>query len=260
MSIVAGMVGMGLGGLITALLGSRTERMISIFLSFAGGVMSCIVFIELIPEAVELAEDYGLNGIVTAIVGLIIGAALVYGLNHIVDIISSKGKIKAKLHNTYAEYFHADDIIANKNRMLRSGVIILVAVGLHNFPEGLAIGAAGVFDMNLGFTLAVMIGLHCIPEGMAVAAPLISGGLTRGRAVLLAFLIGVPTVVGAALGMLIGGVSDFAIAVSFSVAGGAMLYVVFGEILPQSITTSKDRVPTIFVLLGIVVGMLMTLI
>jgi len=260
MSTVAGMVGMGLGGLIAAFWGNRTEKMISIFLSFAGGVMTSIVFIELLPEAVELAEEDGLNGMLVAIIGLIIGTVLVFGLNYVIDKISSRGKKKSKLHDSYAEYFHVDDMIASKNRMLRSGIIILAAIGLHNFPEGLAIGAAGTHDIRLGLTLAIMIGLHCIPEGMAVAAPLISGGLTKKKAVILTFLIGVPTVIGAGVGILVGGVSDLAVALSFSIAGGAMLYVVFGEIIPQSIATNKDRIPTIFVLVGIVVGMFMTMI
>jgi ZIP family zinc transporter len=69
-------------------------------------------------------------------------------------------------------------------------------------------------------------------------------------------LAGGTTLIGAIVGVLIGGISDAAIGISFSLAGGAMMYVVLGEILPQSIVTSKDRVPTVFALVGIVVGML----
>jgi ZIP family zinc transporter len=112
--------------------------------------------------------------------------------------------------------------------------------------------------MALGGTLALMIGLHNIPEGMAISAPLISGGLNKWRAALLTVLAGTPTVLGAIIGILIGGISNTALSLSFSIAGGAMLYAVFGEILPQSMSISKNRIPAIVLLIGIVVGLLLT--
>jgi len=248
MSLLAGVIGMGLGGLITSLFGSRTDKMVGIFLSFAGGVMISIVFLELIPEALEYSN------IVVAVIGLILGAVLVWVLNKVMDSVS--GLNKTGLHENYAEYFHSSDVITRKKSMLRSGIIMLIAIGLHNIPEGLALGAAGHHDLSLGITLAIIIGLHNIPEGMAVSAPLIAGGFSKIKSVLLTLLIGTTTVIGAIAGVLIGGISDIAVAISFSVAGGAMLYVVLGEIIPQTIVTSKDRVPTIFLLVGIIIGML----
>ena len=249
MSLLAGVIGMGLGGLLTAVFGSRTERMTSIFLSFAGGVMISIVFLELIPETIELSNT------VIAIVGLIIGALMVLILNFLMDKFSST-KNGSKMHDTFAEFFHSNEIISKKSNMLRSGIIMLFAIGLHNIPEGLALGAAGHYDASLGLALAIIIGLHNIPEGMAVSAPLMVGGLSKVKSVAITFLAGATTVIGAIAGFFIGRISDFAVAISFSIAGGAMLYVVIGEILPQSIVMSKDRVPTIFALLGIIVGML----
>lgn len=251
-SLLAGGIGMGLGALLTAILGSRTDKMISILLSFAGGVMISIVFLELIPEAIEYSN------IVVAAVGVVIGALVVLVLNNVMDKVSDAGKEESKLHETYAEFFHASELIANKKNMMRSGMIILFAIALHNIPEGLAIGAAGQHDAALGLTIALMIFLHNIPEGMAVAAPLIAGGLSKIKTIALTLLTGATTVIGAIAGVIIGGISDLTLALSFSIAGGAMLYVVFGEILSQSIVTSKDRMPTIFALVGIIVGMLFT--
>ena len=259
MSLFAGVIGMGLGGAITAIFGSRTDKMISIFLSFAGGVMVSIVLIELIPEAVEYS-----NVGITA-VGLAVGAIAVMFLNNVVDKISSANKADkadkelSKLHESYTEFFHSDEMISSKKKsMLRSGMIMLFAIALHNIPEGLAMGAAGYHDAALGLTLAIMIGLHNIPEGMAISAPLISGGLSKFKTLVLVMLTGATTVLGAVAGVLIGGISYLALALSFALAGGAMLYVVFGEILPQSIVTNKDRIPTIFALVGIIVGLLFT--
>ena len=249
MSFLAGALGMGFGALITAVFGCRTDRIISIFLSFAGGVMISIVFLELVPEAIDLS-----NVVITTI-GLIIGAVMVYALNQLMDRFPKKKK-ESQFHETYTEFFHSGDIVARKSSMLRSGIIMLIAIGLHNIPEGLAMGAAGQHDAALGLALAIVIGIHSIPEGMAVSAPLIAGGLSRTKSVVMTFLVGATTIIGAIAGVLIGGISEIAVAISISLAGGAMLYVVIGEILPQSIVTSKDRLPTIFILVGIIIGML----
>jgi len=252
MSLFAGVVGMGLGSVITAIFGSRTERMISIFLSLAGGVMISIVLIELIPEAIEYSNIW------VTIVGLILGVLMVLFLHNIIDKISQTKASKSEPHETYADFFHSSEMIEKKKSMLHSGVIMLFAIALHNVPEGLALGAAGYHDAALGFTLAIMIGLHNIPEGMAISAPLIAGGFSKTKAILLVTVAGATTVIGAFAGYLIGGISSFALALSFAIASGAMLYVVFGEILPQSIVTNKDKIPTIFALVGIVVGLLFT--
>jgi len=248
-SLLVGAVGMGLGALFTAVLGSRTDRMIGVLLSFAGGVMISIVFLELMPEAIEYSN------IAVAIGGLVAGVLLVWLLNYVMDRFSGGNKTIEKLHGNYAEFFHSGDLVARKKSMFRSGLVMLFAIGLHNIPEGLAVGAAGGHDIGLGITLAIIIGLHNIPEGMAVSAPLIAGGVSRVKVVALTFLVGTTTAIGAAAGVLVGGISDVALAASFAIAGGAMLYVVLGEILPQSIVTSKDRVPTAFALVGVVVGM-----
>ena len=172
-SLLVGAVGMGLGALFTAVLGSRTDRMIGVLLSFAGGVMISIVFLELMPEAIEYSN------IAVAIGGLVAGVLLVWLLNYVMDRFSGGNKTIEKLHGNYAEFFHSGDLVARKKSMFRSGLVMLFAIGLHNIPEGLAVGAAGGHDIGLGITLAIIIGLHNIPEGMAVSAPLIAGGVSR---------------------------------------------------------------------------------
>ena len=250
LSLLAGVVGMGFGGAITAIFGTKTDKIVSIFLSLAGGVMVSIVLIELIPEAIEYSN------VAIATIGLVLGGLLVMGLHGIMDRISKLGKFKT--HSSYAEFFHSDGILDNKKSLIRSGMIMLFAIALHNVLEGLAMGAAGYHDAALGITIATMIALHNIPEGMAISAPLISGGMSKIKTLILVMLTGATTVIGAIAGVLIGGISYMALALSFSIAGGAMLYVVFGEILPQSIVTSKDKVPAVFALVGIIVGLLFT--
>ena len=252
MSIVAGIVGTGLGGVVTAVFGSRKDKVVSAFLSFAGGVMTSIVFFELIPDATQHSTP------AIILIGLTLGVVMVLALNIIIDKASSAGQRNSKLHETYEGFYHEAGVVANKNRMKQSGMLMFLVIGLHNIPEGLIIGAAEKHDAALSMTLALMIGIHNLPEGMAIAAPLISGDLNKWKAILLTILAGVPTVLGAVIGVLVGGVSDLAIALSFSIAGGAMLYAVFGEILPQSVHMSNDRIPTIILLVGVAIGFIMT--
>ena len=256
LSALAGVVGMGLGGLLSALLGNKSEKMVSILLSLAGGVMIAIVLFELIPESYEYA------GPAVAILGLIAGAAVVWGMSFGLDRFTSKrkGKTAQALHGNFEEFYHSDEVVARQKGLLRAGLVMMFALGIHNVPEGIAMGAAGNVDSTLGFTLALMIALHNIPEGMAMATPMISGGVGRWKTVLLSMLTGLTTIFGAVIGMFLGGISEVTLALSFAFAGGAMLYVVFGEMLPHSIAANKSRVPTVVMLAGIVLGFMLTLI
>jgi len=248
MSALAGVAGTGLGGLFTALFGKRTEKWISIFLSLAGGVMTSIVCFELIPEANAHAN------MAITVAGLAVGVVLVMGLNYLLDRLSNAGKF----HGNYEEFYHESEMLADQKKLIRSGWLMFFVIGIHNIPEGLAIGAAGSHELRFGATLALMLALHNIPEGMAITAPLVSGGMGRWKSVLITALSGLPMALGGVAGVLVGGISSTALALSFAVAGGAMLYAVFGEILPQSVVLSKSRAPTIVLLAGIVLGMLMT--
>ena len=104
--------------------------------------------------------------------------------------------------------------------------------------------------------LAILIGLHNIPEGMAVSVPLISGGMHKGKAVLITALSGIPTMIGALLGFLLGEIGAVGLAISLGFASGAMLYVVFGEILPQAILMYHSKLPAFSTIGGILIGLL----
>ena len=134
------------------------------------------------------------------------------------------------------------------------------AIALHNVPEGMTIGAGFATQAELaagaGIVLAVLIGLHNIPEGMAVAVPLINGGMGRVRAVLVTAASGVPTVLGAWLGYWLGDIGPLGLTLSLGFASGAMLYVVFGEIVPQAILMYRSKMPAFFVIIGMMLGLL----
>lgn len=254
-SALAGICGTGIGGLITAIIGKRSQSVTCGLLSFSAGVMTSIVCFGLIPEANDISSIF------VTVLGLIFGAVVIMILNRLVDIMTDAREEKLQIHPTHEELYHESCILCKSTDnqvLLRSGIIMLIAIGLHNIPEGIAIGAGGSHNLQLGTLLAIMIALHNIPEGMAIAAPLLAGGINKEKVILLTALSGAPTFIGGLLGVWLGNISDTVIALSLSAAGGAMLYVVFGEIIPQSVVMTKNRVTTIVTLFGIIVGLLIT--
>ena len=144
--------------------------------------------------------------------------------------------------------------------LLVAGIIMFSAIALHHLPEGITIGASAAISNDAlsgsALIMSILIGLHNIPEGMAVSVPLISGGMSRVKAVLLTALSGVPTIIGAFIGYFIGDMGALGLSLSLSFASGAMLYVVFGEIIPQSILMYKSKAPGFAVIVGIIIGLL----
>ena len=261
---IAGVVGTGLGGLIGALLQKDSNRTVSLLLSFAGGVMLAVVCLDLIVEAIETGV-----GTVTVIAAIAIGVAVIYLLNWLIDrktnpevphIDESHPKtaddLDELIHSDHFEQHRKDSKLA----LFVAGIVMASAIALHNVPEGMTIGASyasndGVMG-KAALVLAVLIGLHNIPEGMAVSVPLISGGMSKWKAVLVTASSGIPTIVGALLGYLLGEIGALGLALSLGFASGAMLYVVFGEILPQAILMYHSKLPAFSAITGILVGML----
>ena len=262
---IAGVGGTGLGGLIGAMLQKDSTRTVSLLLSFAGGVMLSVVCFDLVTEAIETGV-----GVMVVIAAIALGVLVIYLLNDWIDRKTNPEvpHIDAKHPKTaddlnelihsdhYEQHFVKHD---NKFALFGAGVVMACAIALHNVPEGMTIGASyasnnGVMGSS-ALVLAVLIGLHNIPEGMAVSVPLISGGMGKAKAVLMTALSGVPTIVGALLGYLIGEIGALGLALSLGFASGAMLYVVFGEIFPQAILMHHSKIPAFSSIVGILVGL-----
>ncbi len=263
---LAGVVGTGLGGLVGALLQKDSNRTVSLLLSFAGGVMLSVVCFDLVTEAVETNA-----GVWTAVMAIALGVAITYFLNYLIDSkvnpevphIDSNHPKTADDLNELIHSDHLEQHYAKKDSKLGlfvAGIVMASAIALHNIPEGMTIGASyasndGVMG-RAALVLAVLIGLHNIPEGMAVSVPLISGGMSKWKAVLVTASTGIPTILGALLGYVLGEIGPLGLTLSLGFASGAMLYVVFGEILPQSILMYHSKLPAFSAIAGILVGML----
>lgn len=258
---IAGIGGTGLGGVLGAVLRRDSEKVVSLLLSFAAGVMVAISFFDLMPEAMEVSDVWLVIG------GTLLGYVVVQLLNQLID-----QKTDPEVPHIDADHPHTADHLSElihsnhmevhaqkgeRSQLFLAGVVMACAIALHNMPEGMVIGASYAAEdaAASGLAMALVIGLHNIPEGMAVSVPLISGGMGRVKASLLTALTGAPTVLGAALGYFLGTLSPIMLALSLSFASGAMLYVSFGELLPESILMWRSKLPAFAVLIGVFVGM-----
>ncbi len=263
---IAGIGGTGLGGIIGALFKRDSKKTVSLLLSFAGGVMTAIVCFDLIISAL----DTQVNVFIVSL-GICIGVLLVYLLNLFIDKATNHevhhiDKEHPQTADDLDEIIHSNHLSVHiqkndtKFSLFVAGLIMACAIALHNLPEGMTIGASfantkGVLEGS-ALVLAILIGLHNIPEGMAICVPLINGGIKRRQAILITALSGAPTIIGALVGYMIGDIGEIGLALSLSFASGAMLYVTFGEILPQSILMYRSKLPAFFVIIGILVGLI----
>ena len=262
---ISGVGGTGIGGLVGALLQKDSKRTVSLLLSFAGGVMLSVVCFDLVVEAIE--TGLGIWSVVTSVS---IGVGITFFLNYLIDSRTNPEvpHIDAqhpKTADDLDELIHSDHFNQHYEKqdsklgLFVAGIVMASAIALHNVPEGMTIGASYAHEGTIGkaaLLLAVIIGLHNIPEGMAVSVPLISGGMTKWKAVLITAASGFPTVLGALLGFWLGEIGPVGLTFSLGFASGAMLYVVFGEILPQSILMYHSKLPAFSAIAGILAGLL----
>lgn len=273
MTLIAGVGGTGLGGILGALVRTESNRIVSLLLSATSGVMISIVCFELMVESLEAAQSVFSDGAVFVVcIAVLVGMAVVFLLNWLIDkrtegeVPHTASSLHPKTHDNIDELSHIDHYNqhlkehAPKRELWVAGVVIACAIALHNILEGMSIGASYNIDteggVSMALILAVLIGLHNIPEGMAVSVPLVAGGMKRIKAALLTAASGAPVVLGAWLGYWIGDIGAIGLAASLGFASGAMLYVVFGEIIPQAVLMYRSKVPAFFVIIGMLIGMI----
>lgn len=268
---LAGMGGTGLGGLISCLFRKDSSKTVSLLLSFAAGVMTSVVCFDLLSEALQTNQEN--PNVWLVVLGVLLGYVVIALLNSWIDDntnheVAHIDENHPRTADSLEELTHANHLQEHREgRQPRSGLflaglVMAAAIALHNVPEGMVIGAsfarsAGQAELNRGgLTMAIIIGVHNIPEGMAVAVPLISGGMPKLRSVVTTALTGFPTVLGALLGYSLGTMGPFALALSLSFASGAMLYVVFGELLPEAILMWRSKLPAAATIVGMLTGLI----
>lgn len=226
LSLVAGLA-TGLGGVVVALLGKMDMRAYDGMLGFSAGVMTAVATLGLVHQALTLGS------LPVLLLGIVAGAGLLFIMDRTLPHEHEQLPFECRDHVAY-----------------RRGLLLLTAMTLHNFPEGLAVGTGFAASPKLGLLLALAIALHNIPEGVAIAGPFSACGMPRRQYLLWATGSGLAEPAAAFLGAL--AVSLFRPILPFSLAfaGGAMLYVVSDELIPESHSHGYEHQATAGFLLG----------
>jgi ZIP family zinc transporter len=226
LSLVAGLA-TGLGGLAVALFHSLDMRTYDGLLGFAAGVMTAVATFGLIHEALTR------GGTPITLLGVALGAVTLFFLDRFLP----------------HEHEHLPFVCANP-MAYRRGLMLFTAMTLHNVPEGLAVGTSYTAQPRLGLLLALAIALHNIPEGIAVAGPFRACGMPRRQYLGWATMSGLAEPAAALLGAIFVTFFAFLLPVSLAFAGGAMLYVVSDELIPESHSHGYEHQATFGFLLG----------
>lgn len=200
--LLAGVIGTGLGGMISAIFRKNVSKYLDFFMGLSGGIMLAVVVFDLLKESMNEI------GVIFTIIATFIGALISMFIK---DKIHVEGSLKA-------------------------GYLIFISILLHNLPEGLAIGSSFMSAEKLGMTLAIVIGIHNIPEGLAMGLSLVGGKIKIRTMIWMTIIAGIPMGIGSFFGAYFGGLFHVMIGVFLAVAGGTMMYVTLEEIFPSSKT------------------------
>jgi ZIP family zinc transporter len=235
LSLIAGLA-TGTGGLIALLLRRTNDRMVSLLMGLASGVMLMVAFNNLFLEAEKMLAHIEL--ITFFAIGAFVMMALDLAIPHI--------EPTRRKENGRTE------------RMHRSGVLIAVGVTLHNLPEGFVVAAGYIFNPALGLVIAVAIILHNIPEGIATAIPLSESGTKPLKTAVITLLSGLAEPVGALLGAVVLSVFAQRIVIGYSLvfAAGVMTYITADELIPVAHEYGFKHTVSVGLLLGIIFALL----
>ncbi len=238
LTVLAGL-STGIGSTIAYFIKKPKIAYLSFSLGLSAGVMIYISFMELLPSALKaVGEIWGLLAFFIGIVTI--------GL---IDLLIPESENPHEYKGLDAPTAPRQD-----NYLMRTGVLTALAIGIHNFPEGLATFTMALSDIKLGIFIAIAIAIHNIPEGIAVSVPIYYATLNKNKAFFYSFLSGISEPVGAVIGYLIllPFLTPAVLAATLAFIAGVMIYISLDELLPMAHRYGHGHL----VIAGIVLGML----
>lgn len=227
-----------IGSLIIFFKVKEKEKIIASSLSFAAAVMLTISFTDLIPNALsEITKTFFVfPAIIIVIIFIIIGMLLSLIINkYLPDVTNS-----------------------SDNKLFKVGIISMLAIILHNIPEGIATFMTSTKDMQLGISLAIAISLHNIPEGISISIPIYYSTKSKSKAIFYTFISGISELFGAVLAYLFlyRFMSDSVMGLLYAITAGIMISISMNELLPTSLRYKRIGITAVFFILGIIFMML----
>lgn len=236
----------GLGSLMSFVAKATNTKFLSTALGFSAGVMVYISFMDLLPGAVEdlsltyAGQSASLIAVGAFFAGILMIAVIDFFIPDDENPHQNHGKIGAEV---------------GTGNMHRTGMMLAVAIGIHNFPEGLATFASALEGLDLALPIVIAIAIHNIPEGIAVSVPIYHATGDRKKALHYSFLSGLAEPVGAAFGalFLLPLWSPVLSALLMAFVAGIMVYISIDELLPNSERYGHHH----YAMTGVVSGMVL---
>lgn len=260
--ILVPFLGTSLGAALVFLLKKEIKPIVQkILLGFASGVMIAASVWSLLIPAIEMAEQQNKIAWIPASVGFILGTAILIVVNNVAERLENKIKIE-RMFNRKKLGTPEKEVSKEK---LKSTSMLVLAVTLHNIPEGMAVGVAfaGLLTCSIGvtvagaFALAIGIAIQNIPEGAIISMPLHSSGKGKFKSFVGGVLSGVVEPIGAIITIMLTQIVVPILPYLLSFAAGAMIYVVVAELIPESQSDKRTNSVTIAVAIGFVIMMLL---
>ena len=239
----------GIGSFIGLLSKKFNPKILTISLGFSAGVMLYVSMIEIFVKAKDaLTLSFGDRyGYILTVIAFFSGIFLIALIDKLVPAYENP-------HEMNTEKIIEESSEKDKAKLLRMGVFSALAIGIHNFPEGLATFMGGLSDPTLGISIAVAVAIHNIPEGLAVSAPIYYATKSRKKAFVLSFLSGLAEPIGAITGyfLLKQFFNDLTFGLVFASVAGIMVYISLDELLP----TAEEYGEHHLAIGGLIAGML----
>ena len=236
----------GIGSTIALFAHRTNKRLLSFSLGLSGGVMIYVSFVELFQQAREaIGAIYGPQ------TGMGITTLAFFGGVLLIGVID---RLVPSVENPHEAHMIEELEKKPKNaKLMRMGLMTALAIGIHNFPEGIATFATAVENPTLGIAIAVAIAIHNIPEGISVSVPVFYATGNRKKAFWFSFLSGLAEPVGAVIGYLVLApfLDDNVFGIIFGMIAGIMVFISLDELLPAAEEYGKHH----HAIYGLVVGM-----
>lgn len=264
-TLLAGMA-TGIGSIIAFMAHRTNYRFLSVSTGFSAGVMLYVSFVEILDKGAEaLSRVYGAHwGAWINVASFFGGMLLISLIDNLVPAAENPHEVRSEaetlpLHDAAPRPAPTPEQAVQHPHLLRMGLLTALAIGIHNFPEGLATFLSVLHDPGVGIAIAVAIALHNIPEGISVSVPIFYATGDRRRAFLYSFVSGMAEPLGAGVAWLIlqgvagssGNVPDGMMGVLFGAVAGIMVYISLDELLPTSRAYGKGHDS----LFGLIAGM-----
>lgn len=222
----------GIGSLLAFLTSRTNTKFLSLALGFSAGVMIYVSLVEIFVKAkVSLVSELGdEKGYWMTVIGFFAGMVLIAAIDKFIPSTGNPHELKS------IEDMSKSPAEIDQQKLMKMGLFTALAIGIHNFPEGIATFASAMQDPSLGVAIAIAVAIHNIPEGIAVAVPIYFATGNRKRAFKLSFLSGLAEPVGAIVAFLIlmPFLNDVMFGMIFAGVAGIMVFISLDELLPAA--------------------------